>query len=197
MGRSSRPIHPDELAELLDVAASAFERCGYAAASLSDVLAEADIPKKSFSESIGEKKDLFERVLADRLRALQEQVILPDPALLDDTTFWPTIRRVVENVDSAARRDPRTVQAGRLAHLSDAPRVPALEEMQSTLRGWLHAILERGRELDCVDAHLPVELQRSLTIAVMVEVDQWVQREEANQGDPELADELLRRLLSA
>lgn len=195
MPRPARPMNPTRRSALVDAAADAFVRHGFGAASLNAIVAEAGIAKSSLYHHVGDKEDLFDLVLADRLAALVDRIPLPDPATLSATSFWPTIDDALAALERAAIEDPRSLEAGRLVHLSDCPDVPSLRAFGEILHAWFVAALDRGRELRVVDASTPPELQRSLVVAIAVELDRWALSAPDHPGGHAIAGSILRRLL--
>lgn len=174
MARPARPMDPERRTALIDSAATAFVDHGYEAASLNGILAEAGVAKSSLYHHVGGKEDLFGLVLADRLAVLWSLVSLPDVDSLKAQSFWPTIEAGLADLGRAAMTDPRSVEAGRLVHLRDAPAVPAMVAFRHDLTTWFDTALARGRDLGVIDTQTPPDLQRSLVVAVAVEVDRWV-----------------------
>lgn len=195
MPRPARPMDPSRRALMFDVAARAFVRHGYEAASLNAVLGEAGVAKSSFYHHVGDKQALYDQVLADRLAVLTAHVPLPDLPTVSADAFWSAVDAGLAALAAAATADPRTLEAGRLLHLDDAPQVPARTRFLRALSDWFDDALARGRASGCIDTELPVDLQRDLVITVAIRIDRWT-LERDPQHTSDVPARILRRLLA-
>ncbi|MDO5661473.1 MAG: helix-turn-helix domain-containing protein [Brachybacterium sp.] len=196
MPRPARPMDPRRREALLTVAAEAFLREGYDAASMNEILRVAGVAKSSVYHYIGDKRAVFEATLEDRLTLLRAHAALPDPQSLASSTFWPAVAALLEALTAASEADPRTLQAGRLLHLADAPPVPALAAVREMLTDWARRMLERGRSLGVVDVAMDAEVQLRLAATVAIEMDRMALADGASAATHDLALEVLQRLLT-
>lgn len=196
MARPARPMDPVRRSALLDVAGEEFARRGYERTSLNALLNAAGVAKSSAYHHIGDKHALFALLVGERLALLESFVQLPDPADLTAEDFWPAIDELLDALSRAAAADDRTLEAGRLIYLADAPETPAGARLRENLAQWSEAMLLRGREVGCVDTSMPLELQRSLMVAVAVAVDRWALGQSASDASHRVSSLALRRLLA-
>lgn len=195
MARPARPMDPARRRSLLDAAAEEFVRRGYERASLNAVLETAGVAKSSAYHHVGDKKALFALLMTERIALLETFIELPDPTALTAEDFWPALDRLLDALGRAADADPRTLEAGRLLHLSDAPPTPAGDRLRDALARWSAGMLERGRQLGCVETQTPLELQQALMVAVAVAVDRWALEQQASDQAHRASAQALRRLL--
>lgn len=197
MARPARPMDPVRRSALLDVAGEEFSRSGYESTSLNALLNAAGVAKSSAYHHIGDKRALFALLVEERLARLESFVQLPDPAELTAEDFWPALDDLLAALGRAAAADERTLEAGRLIYLADAPETPAAARVRKELSQWSEAMLLRGREIGSVDTSMPLELQRSLMVAVSITVDQWALGQSATDAAHRASSHALRRLLAA
>lgn len=195
MARPPRPMPARSRQALIAAAADAFVAGGYQRASLNAILRSAGVSKSSAYHHVGDKEALFDLVAREHVELLARHVTLPDPASLTVDQWWEAIDDLLAQLGAAARDEPRTLVAGRLVHLRDAPASPALEEFRGQLSQWGLAMLERGREVRAVDDSLPIALQAALATTVAIEVDRWALQQEASDQAHAAAGGMLRRLL--
>lgn len=196
MARPARPMDPVRRRALLDAAGEAFVRRGYERTSLNGLLDAAGVAKSSAYHHIGDKRALFALLMEERLALLESFVQLPDPADLTAESFWPALDELLGALGRAAATDGRTLEAGRLIYLTDAPETPAGSRLCEQLSQWSQAVLLRGREIGSVDTTMPLELQRSLMVAVAIAVDQWALDQSATDAAHRTSSHALRRLLA-
>lgn len=195
MARPARPMPARSRADLVDAAADAFVAEGYERASLNAILRTAGISKSSAYHHVGDKQALFDLVAREHVELLARHVTLPAPESLTADQWWPAIDDVLAQLGAAAREEPRTLVAGRLVHLRDAPPSAALESFREQLAQWGTSMLERGRTIGAVDDSLPMALQASLATTLAVGVDRWALQQAASDQAHAVAGRMLRRLL--
>jgi AcrR family transcriptional regulator len=150
-------LEPAKRDRLLEVAAAEFARCGYADASLNDILAASGLGKSSYYYYFADKHDLFATVIDGVYRALEDAV---SPANLDVETadeFWAAIERQYLDWLKAVMQMPhaagvlRAVQVFRTAGTTG----PAIASRMSAL---LRASIVQGRARGFVRKDLEVEV---------------------------------------
>ncbi|MDV8009456.1 TetR/AcrR family transcriptional regulator [Rhodococcus sp. IEGM 1318] len=196
MARPARPPDPARTRALLEAAGTAFATHGYERASLNMILTQAHFPKSSFYHFFGDKAGLLERVVESAIEALTMSVTPPNLELLDAPTFWPKMRELAEQLLEAARSEPLALIAGRLFHCTDTPHSSAMETFRLSATAWLERALERGRELEQIDSETPIDLQRQILVAVVMEIDRWVLAHSSDANPATVAFLVVERLLA-
>lgn len=168
-------LDADTRLAILDAAASEFAQQGYNGASLNRSIARAGISKGAFYYYFDDKADLFATVLERAWQVLEPDRGL-DLAALDRDSFWPQLEGLFVATSARARQVPWMVGIARLIyHPPSAAGVDeAVAERFDRFRGWLRAVLERGRELGLVRRDLPADLLLSVLVAAAEAADRWV-----------------------
>lgn len=195
MARPARPMPSHTREALIAAAADAFVRDGYERASLNQILRSAGLSKSSAYHHVGDKPALFDLVVREHVELLARYVQLPAPEDLTPELWWPAVDHLLAQLGAAATTDGRTLVAGRLVHLQDAPESPALAGVRARLSAWGLAMLERGRATGVVDGTAPLDLQARVTAVLAIEVDRWALQQQASPEAHRAVGEMLRRLL--
>lgn len=131
----ARPDASETRERVLDVAEALFAEKGFAATSMRDIAARADLTAASLYNHFAGKEDLYRAVLARGLHPL------------------------VERLGELAGRDPDTeigarIIRGVMAHLAERPHLPRLIVAEAATGGahltvlardWIRPLIERGR----------------------------------------------------
>lgn len=192
MARPAQPLGPERRARLLSEARLTFAAHGFRAAGLAPILKRADFPRSSFYHYFGTKERLLDEAIADGLRELAGLVDIPTVAELDESSFWPSLTRLVTTLSDAAATRPDLVAVGAMYHLEDLPECPRLDAFRETVVTWTTSAVARGLELGLLDPLIPAQMHAELAYTVASLIDRWAVR---GAVGPETAQELARTVL--
>ena len=193
MARPAQPLDPERRARLLGEARLAFAAHGFRAAGLAPILRRADFPRSSFYHYFGTKERLLDEAVADGLHELAGLVEIPTVAELDESSFWPSLTRLVATLSEAAATRPDLVAVGAMYHLGTY-RSAEPRRLQGMVVAWTTSAVARGLELGLLDPLIPSQMHAELAYTVASLIDRWAVR---GAIGPETAQELARTVLPA
>jgi AcrR family transcriptional regulator len=159
---------------VLQAAAQEFAAHGYEGASLNRILEGAGVSKGSFYYYFDDKADLFAAVVDEAT-----EILLPpeplDLAALTGESFWPRLEQLFFETAERALAAPWLATAGRLFYHPPAAELePVVRVRLERARGYLAALVERGRELGAVRDDVPVSLLVAQVTAAAEAGDRWM-----------------------
>lgn len=158
--------------EILDIAARAFARSGYAEASYNQILEEAGLSKSSAYYLFESKADLYAAVME---REIQTLVAATSGAVLphDIDSFWQSARAWLRSLLTFLAERPQTRALA--AHYAEASRqgsVPNLDPaIEAALLDPLSALLASGLPLGAVRRDVDLELLAAMSNGALAALD--------------------------
>ncbi len=168
-------LDPERQRQILERAAEEFAAHGYQHASLNHIIEALGLNKGVFYYYFDAKADLFAAVM----RMVWDTAMPADAVALDRltaSTFWPTLRRLLQENHQRMREQPWMAGILRLmlapAATSDADAVIA--EQLSQAHAWGKQLLLRGQEVGAVRKDLPVDLLLDIVTRADQAADRWL-----------------------
>jgi AcrR family transcriptional regulator len=183
-------LPPDKRQRILEAAALEFASRGFEHASLNRIIDAAGISKGATYYYFDDKADLYATVVREGWRTLLPEGGL-DLARLDRANFWPTLRRLYNEMLAAAGQQPWLVAVGKLVY-GPAPspklgKVVADEFAQAM--AYLSGLIARGQEVGAIRADVPAPFLVAVVGSAFEAADRW-SVDHAEELGPEGMDRL-------
>ncbi|WP_336724345.1 TetR/AcrR family transcriptional regulator [Cellulosimicrobium cellulans] len=171
MARPRAPMDPAAHARLRQAAAEEFARLGFERASLNRIVEASGVAKSSVYHHVGDKRALYDDVLARLATIVDDALALPDPATLTATTYLDALTRAAAGLERSLADHPEARALGLLAHRAQPD--AALRALRDRWAAVARAYVERGQELGVLRDDVPPDLLTDVALAALLAVDAW------------------------
>ncbi|HEY3383003.1 MAG TPA: TetR/AcrR family transcriptional regulator [Vicinamibacterales bacterium] len=165
----------DRQLEILERAAEEFAAHGYSHASLNHIITALGLNKGVFYYYFDSKADLFAAVIE---MIWETTVALGDVnvAALDEQTFWPAVRRLLQRSHAQFGEKPWLAGVARLLLQPERGTGidPAIAEQIARGHTWARTLLARGQALGIVRTDLSLDLLLDVVTTADQAADRWL-----------------------
>lgn len=166
-------LTPERRTALAEATIAEFARSGYEGASLNRIIRDAGMSKSSFYHFVGSKSELFDAVVRMLITDVRAQWEAPAVGEFAGRRFWRRVDALLEEI-ARLSATPAMHHLGQIFYLPDATAGSgARAELMDSVRSWVAAVLQTGRDAGQVRGDLPLELQTDVVFAVLRAIDEW------------------------
>jgi AcrR family transcriptional regulator len=164
----------DKRQRIFEAAALEFARRGFEQASLNRIIEAAGISKGAAYYYFDDKADLYATVVREGWRTLLPEGGL-DLTRLDRTSFWPTLRRLNQEMLAAAGQQPWLIAVGKLVYgaAPSAKLGKVVADEFAQVMAYLSALIARGQEVGAIRADVPATLLVAMVGSAFEAADRW------------------------